>query len=141
MNRWCSALWAIFMQLKLSTTIHTTEPSIQAKTTKPEYSWGYVFGGSHGCSVLWTSIQQKLSTTIDATEPRIQAKTARLDYVSKPQNETVEELNCDVLPLSPYSADVSLSDYHLFRLMSHCFPAQCFHSYENIKKSQFVDSL
>ncbi|GBO06377.1 hypothetical protein AVEN_100759-1 [Araneus ventricosus] len=70
-----------------------------------------------------------------------QSKTARLDYVSKPLKETVEELNCYVLPLSPYSADVVLSDYHLFRLMSHCFSEQCIHSYEDMKKSQFVDSL
>ncbi|GBM71783.1 hypothetical protein AVEN_79436-1 [Araneus ventricosus] len=72
---------------------------------------------------------ETLSNTIGATEQRIGEK--RRDYetrhgkvifqydnaslhVTKPPKETVEELNFDVLPHTPYSADISSSDYHLF---------------------------
>jgi len=33
----------------------------------------------------------------------------------------------------PYSPDIALSDYHLFRLMTHGLTVQYLHSYEEVK--------
>lgn len=59
-------------------------------------------------------------------------------HVAKPVKTYLETLQWEVLPHPPYSPDIALSDFHLFRSMAHGLADQRFHSYEEAKK--FIDS-
>ncbi|UYV77256.1 SETMAR [Cordylochernes scorpioides] len=54
-------------------------------------------------------------------------------HVAKVVKETLEALQWDVLPHPPYSPDIALSDYHMFRSMTHSLAEQHFTSYEEAK--------
>jgi len=58
--------------------------------------------------------------------------------VAKPIKETFEALNWDVSITPAVFSRIALSDYHLFRSMTHSLSEQRFHSYEDIKK--WIDS-
>ena len=115
-------------------------------------------------SVLWTiktdwnNPRRSVSNAIDAfaIEPSIERQTQyneRYDkvilqydnawsHVAKVVKTYLETLKWEVLPHPPYSPDVVLSDYHLFRSMAHGLADQYFRSYEEVKKlDRFVDSL
>jgi [histone H3]-lysine36 N-dimethyltransferase SETMAR len=55
-------------------------------------------------------------------------------HVAKRVQETLEELNWEILPHPPYSPDCAPSDYHLFRSMQNALSGERFHSYEDTKK-------
>ena len=55
-------------------------------------------------------------------------------HVAKPVKTYLETLKWEVLPYPPYSPDIVLSDYYLFRLMAHGLADQQFCSYEDIEK-------
>ena len=67
-----------------------------------------------------------VSNAIDAVEPSTAWKTATI--------RAEETLKWEVLPHPPYSPDIVLSDYYLFRSMPHGLANQQFHSYEDIEK-------
>ncbi|UYV64069.1 hypothetical protein LAZ67_2006479 [Cordylochernes scorpioides] len=54
-------------------------------------------------------------------------------HVAKVVKETLEALQWDVLPHPPYSPDIVLSDYHMFRSMTHGLAEIHFTSYEEAK--------
>ncbi|UYV68994.1 SETMAR [Cordylochernes scorpioides] len=54
-------------------------------------------------------------------------------HVAKVVKETLEALQWDVLPHPLYSPDIALSDYHMFRSMTHGLAEQHFTSYEEAK--------
>ena len=55
-------------------------------------------------------------------------------HVAKPVKTYLETLKWEVLPHPPYSPDIVLSKYYLFRSMAHGLTDQQFRSYEDIKK-------
>jgi len=59
-------------------------------------------------------------------------------HIARPVTTYLETLKWEVLPHPPYSADVALSDYHLFRSMAHGLGDQHFRFYEEVKK--WIDS-
>ncbi|KAG5308560.1 MOS1T transposase, partial [Pseudoatta argentina] len=59
-------------------------------------------------------------------------------HVAKPVKTYLETLKWEVLPHPPYSPDIALSDFHLFRLMAHGLADRRFHSYEEAQK--WIDS-
>ena len=59
--------------------------------------------------------------------------------VAKPVETYLETLKWKLLPHPPYSPDISLRDYYLFRLMAYGLADQQFRSYEDIEKG--LDSL
>ncbi|EGI60239.1 Mariner Mos1 transposase, partial [Acromyrmex echinatior] len=54
-------------------------------------------------------------------------------HVAAPVKNYMETLNWEVLLHPPYSLDIALSDYYLFRSMAHGLSEQHFTSYEDIK--------
>ena len=54
-------------------------------------------------------------------------------HVAAPVKTNMETLNWEVLLHPPYSLDIALSDYYLFRSMAHGLSEQHFTSYEDIK--------
>jgi len=51
-------------------------------------------------------------------------------------------LKWEVLPHPPYSPDIALSDYHLFRSMAHRLADQHLRSYEEEQKwDRYMDRL
>jgi len=58
--------------------------------------------------------------------------TAR-SHVVAPVKTYLETLKWEVLPHPPYSPVIALSDYHLFRSMTHGLSEQHFTSYEDTK--------
>jgi len=48
--------------------------------------------------------------------------------------EKLRELNYKILPHLPYSPDIALSNYHLFRSLQHYMSVQIFDNQEVIKK-------
>ena len=54
-------------------------------------------------------------------------------HVAAPIKTYLETLKWEVLSHPPYSPDIALSDYHLFRSMTHGLSEQHFTSYEDIK--------
>ncbi|EGI58342.1 Mariner Mos1 transposase, partial [Acromyrmex echinatior] len=59
-------------------------------------------------------------------------------HVAKVVKTYLETLKWKVLSHPPYSPDVALSDYHLFRSMAHDLADQHFRSYEEVKN--WIDS-
>ena len=55
-------------------------------------------------------------------------------HIAKPVKTYLEILKWKVLPHSPYSPDIALSDYYSFRLMAHGLADQQFRLYEDIEK-------
>ena len=55
-------------------------------------------------------------------------------HIARPIKTYLETLKWEVLPYPPYSPDVTPSDYHLFRSISHGLAHQHFRSYEEVKK-------
>ena len=63
-------------------------------------------------------------------------------HVAKKVKNYLEMIKCEVPAQTPYSPDIVLSYYHLFRLMAHGLAEQQFHSCENAKKmGRFVVNL
>jgi len=54
-------------------------------------------------------------------------------HVAAPVKTYLETLKWEVLPHPPYSPDITFSDYHLFRSMTHGLSEQHFISYEYTK--------
>ena len=54
-------------------------------------------------------------------------------HITAPVKTYLETLKWEVLPHPPYSPDIALSDYHLFRTMTHDLSEQHFTSYEDTK--------
>ncbi|KAG5324817.1 MOS1T transposase, partial [Pseudoatta argentina] len=59
-------------------------------------------------------------------------------HVAKPVKTYLETLKWEVVPHPPYSPDIALSDFHLFRLMAHGLADRRFRSYEEAQK--WIDS-
>ncbi|KAG5325498.1 MOS1T transposase, partial [Pseudoatta argentina] len=59
-------------------------------------------------------------------------------HVAKPVKTYLETLKWEVLPHPPYSPDIGLSNFHLFRSMAHGLADRRFHSYEEAQK--WIDS-
>ncbi|GBP60189.1 Mariner Mos1 transposase [Eumeta japonica] len=54
-------------------------------------------------------------------------------HVAVPVKNYLKTLDWEVLPHPPYSRDIALSDYYLFRSISHDLSQQLFTSYEDTK--------
>ena len=124
--------------------------------SQAEYSWKKThvvyLVGSAWCRVLWVAQTERdhywgsLSNTIDEIEPSTQGKTHPLlqawqnyspaynaPHVAAPVKIYLETLKWEVLPHPSYSPDIALSDYYLFRSMTHGLSEQHFTSYEDTK--------
>ena len=55
-------------------------------------------------------------------------------HVAESVKTYLETLKSEVLPHSPYSPDITPSDYYLFRSMVHSLADHQFRSYEDIEK-------
>ena len=55
-------------------------------------------------------------------------------HTVKRVKETIETFSWEILAHAAYSADLALSDYHLFALLGHALVEKCFTSYKNIRE-------
>ena len=121
-----------------SVTLRTKVQSVVSPLRKHEAS-ALKLVGSTGYSLFWAlQIDQKhqgrsLLTTIDAFEANIEEKTATIQrydkvilqhdnvspHVVKRVKTNLKTLKWKVLLHSHYSANISPSDYHLFKSMAH----------------------
>ena len=84
----------------------------------------------------------RLSWTLRKKRPQYEQRNEKVilqhdnarPHVTKPVKTYLETLRWAVLPHPPYSPDIALSDYYLFRSMVHGLADQHFRSYENIEK-------
>ncbi|GBP14629.1 Mariner Mos1 transposase [Eumeta japonica] len=60
-------------------------------------------------------------------------EAALSERTSVPVKNCLKTPDWEVLPHPPYSPDIALSDYHLFRSMAYALSEQRFTSYEDIK--------
>ena len=57
-------------------------------------------------------------------------------HITQPILQKLNELGYEVLPHSPYSSDLSLTDYHYFKHLNNFLQGKCFHNQQE-KESAF----
>ena len=99
-------------------------------------SWGIVID-SNWCT--WADHLRKKRPLYGSRHDKVilQHNNA-IPHVAKRRKTYMEMLKWEVWHDSLYSPDVALSDYHLFRSLTHDLAEQHFHSYKDAKK--WVDS-
>ena len=89
-----------------------------------------------------SSIERKTSQYAERHDKFILQHDNARPHVAKVVKTYLKTLEWEVLHQPPYSPVIALTDYHLFRSMTHGLAKQHFQSYEDTKKmGRFMDRI
>ena len=95
-----------------------------------------------------SEIDQKVQSLHPALVNRVNRKGPILLYInawphaSQPTLQTLNELSYEILPLLPYSPDLSPTDYHLSKLLENFLQGKYFHNQQDAENAfqMFIES-
>src|SRR4051812_41333368 len=85
---------------------------------------------------------QKLDSNLANRKGAILLQDNARPHIAYKPLKKLKELNIEVLPYPPYFADLSPTDYHLFKFFAHFLTEKEFHKQDNVEKAfkQFIES-